>query len=88
MMMNALNFLSTAAALAGADPAATPPPAQSDFRPYVFAAYGAVLAILFLFTLWSVAQSARAARKLDRLERRLDLQDQPGGKAPEAPPAR
>ncbi len=54
----------------GADPAAAAGP---DFRVYVFAAYGAVLVLLFLFTLWSVRQVRATGRKLERLEKRLAL---------------
>jgi hypothetical protein len=51
-------------------PDATPavvaqPPA--DFRPHVFAAYGAVLLLLFLFTLWSNLELRSVERKLGRL---------------------
>jgi len=43
-----------------------------DFRGYVWAAYGSVIVLLFLFSLWSVAQLRGAERKLERLQERLD----------------
>ena len=46
-----------------------------DFRGYVFAAYGAVLLLLFLFTVWTAVQTASAALKLAALERRLGLEE-------------
>ena len=51
-----------------------------DFRGYVWAAYGAVIVLLFLFSLWSVAQLRGAERKLERLQESLDRSK--GQKAP------
>ncbi len=48
-----------------------PPAEPTDFRVYVFAAYGAVILLLFLFSLWSVLQVRGAERKLEQVERRL-----------------
>jgi hypothetical protein len=48
---------------------------SGDFRGYVFAAYGAVLLLLFLFSAWTAVQTASAARKLAALERRLGLEE-------------
>lgn len=44
----------------------------TDFRVYVFAAYGAVLLLLLLFTLWSVLQVKGAERKLEQLKKRFE----------------
>ncbi len=63
------------AALLGQTPAPAPDAAPADFRVYVFAAYGAVLAVLFLFTAWTAIQTASAARRLEGLERRLELKE-------------
>ena len=49
----------------------------SDYRVYVFAAYGAVVVILFLYCIWLTALTARAEKKLDHLRERL---------GPEKPP--
>ena len=68
-MMEVLNLVSTLLAAQlppdGA-PVVKPAPA-SDFREYVFAAYGAVLLLLFLFTLWSNLELRSVERKLGRL---------------------
>jgi hypothetical protein len=64
-----------AAALAAQAQQAAPDGARPDFRAYVFAAYGTVIVLLLLFSLWSVGQVAAAERKVDRLERRLGLQE-------------
>ncbi len=45
---------------------------ETDFRIYVFVAYGAVILLLLLFSIWSVAQTRAAERKLDQLKERLD----------------
>jgi hypothetical protein len=66
--------LHLAAAIAAQGVGAAAPAAPTDFRTYVFGAYGAVLGLLLLFTLWSVRQVAAAGRKVERLERRLDIE--------------
>ncbi len=42
-----------------------------DFRVYVFAAYGAVCLLLFLFSLRTISQANRLARRVDDLEERF-----------------
>ena len=59
------------AAAPGTYTAAAAPAGETDFRVYVFAAYGAVLLLLLLFGLWSATQVSRAERKLERLEERV-----------------
>ncbi len=51
-------------------PAAGEP--EKDYRVYVFAAYSAVVLLLFIFSLWSVGQTKRAEEKLKHLQDRLD----------------
>ena len=65
--------LNIAAAMAAQGYGSAPADGSTDFRVYVFAAYGTVLLLLFLFTAWSVGQVAAARRKVEQLERRLDI---------------
>ena len=71
---------------AAAQGPAVPGEGAADFRGYLFAAYGAVLVLLFLFTAWTAHQVAAARRKVEGLERRLELQTAAGeaGEKPQA----
>ena len=70
------------AVVAQGDPAGGPAPGGvRDFRWYVWAAYGSVIVLLFLFSLWSVAQLRGAERKLERLQELLDRSKGAAGKS-------
>ena len=53
-----------------------------DFRVYVFAAYGAVCLLLFLFSLRTISQSKRLEERVDHLEERF------AASAAESPPGK
>jgi hypothetical protein len=77
MGLEAMVFRLSALALGQGFQAAPPlKGVESDFRPYVFGAYGAVVVLLFLFSFWSSGQLQRVERKLDRLlERSRKLEE-------------
>jgi heme exporter protein CcmD len=70
--LTCLTALVCAGALAAADGAQIPVEAEPDFRTYVWAAYGLVLALLALFTLLTLAQQRRVERQLGRIEERIE----------------
>lgn len=43
-----------------------------DFRPYVFAAYGAAILLLFLFSIYTVSQLWATERKVRELGERIE----------------
>ncbi len=51
--------------------AASSPPPEPDFQPYIFWAYGSVCALLFFFTLWTLVEALKVSKRIDYLADRL-----------------